>query len=161
MHTILNILVHSDIESLSPVVLNALHLPACTHLTNLTLRLSLIPGLHQEQNATMFLAATTLAAYASKIVQAVVLDILLDGSHVDLNRLGSLVQIMAKTFISLHASIPKSARLCIRWNGLQKMVKQIEKCEGFEEELCRLVQSHLSELGADGMVSFSRDVEDI
>ncbi len=159
---ILNIWFHFDLDSFSPAVLNALHLPACTALTNLTLRISLMPTLPNQHNALMFLAASTLVAYASRTVQTVFLDILLDGSYVDLNRFNSVVQNMATEFIWLQSAIKqKSSRLCIRWNGLQRMVKRIEERVRFEEELCPLVQSHLSKLGADGMLSFASDVEDL
>ncbi|PSR70792.1 hypothetical protein PHLCEN_2v13329 [Hermanssonia centrifuga] len=110
----------------------------------------------------LFQAASTLVAYASRTVQTVFLDILLDGSYVDLSRFNSVVQNMATEFIWLQSAIKqKSSRLCIRWNGLQRMVKRIEERVRFEEELCRLVQSHLSKLGADGMLSFASDVEDL
>ncbi len=59
----------------------------CVHVShNPLLRISSIPDLHNQHNAMMFLAASTLVAYTSGAIQTAVLDIL--GGYVDLERFG-------------------------------------------------------------------------
>ncbi|PSR70811.1 hypothetical protein PHLCEN_2v13309 [Hermanssonia centrifuga] len=140
---------HYDEDTLSTMLLTAYNLPACTALTNLTLRMSTMSPLplldrryrqHQSHNDMIFRAASVLAIYAPATLQTVTLDILFDGDYMHLNRLYSMVEDMAQGLLWLQSVITKhkGPKLCIRWNGLQESVRHEEEREEVEDELCPL-----------------------